>query len=220
VNLTHHLSKLLSLARTRNGLLVIVGALLLLNGVRLLNAKYAEIQQSVESKQALLGQYRMSTKEIDAVRVRVQQLEARRAQFESHLFQGGSEKDVTSTMQIRLQDVLAQVGLNPESVSAVTKGGKDSGNPYGEVVIKVRLGGTLEGFVKFLAQLYTMDVLFRVENFTAKPFKKEELKIFLELKGYYRLTVPKEEAAPGKEPPKREGQKKGGTGPKKGDDLP
>lgn len=221
MNLTLPLFKLLSLARTRTGLLVIVGALLLLNGVRLLNGKYAEIQQSVESKQALLGQYRMSTKEIDAVRVRVQQLEARRAQFETHLFQGGSEKEVTSTMQIRLQDVLAQVGMNPESVSAVTKGGKDSGNPYGEVVIKVRLGGTLEGFVKFLAQLYTMDVLFRVDNFTVKPFKKEELKIFLELKGFYRLTTPKAEAAaPSKEPPKREGQKKGGTAPKKGDDLP
>lgn len=218
MNISHHLAKLLSLARTRNGLLVIVGTLLLLNGVRLINAKYAEIQQAVESKQALLGQYRMSTKEIDSVRTRVQQLEATKAQFESHLFQGGSEKEVTSTMQIRLQDLLAQVGMNPESVSAIAKGGKDSDTPYGEVAIKVRLGGTLDSFVKFLAQLYTLDVLFRVENFTVKPFKKEELKVFLELKGYYRLTAPKEESAP-KEPQKREPQKKGDSG-HKGKELP
>lgn len=216
----NNLSKLLSLARTRNGLLVIVGALLLLNGVRLINGKYADILQSVESKYALLGQYRMSTKDIDAVRARIQQLEARRAQFESHLFQGATEKDVTSAMQIKLQDLMAKVGMTPESVSAATKGGKETGNPYGAVSLKVRLGGNLENFVKFLAELYKMDTLFRIDNFTVKPFKKEELKIFLELKGYYRLTSPPEEKeSTKKEAPKREAQKKGDSG-HKGEEQP
>lgn len=221
----HSLPKLLSLARSRNGLLTIVGLLVLLNGVRLLNGKYAEIVQSVESKQALLGQYRMSTKDIDAVRTKVQQLETRKKQFESHLFHGETEKDVTSAMQIKLQEILAKVGMTPESLSPATKGGKDnSGNPYGEVLIKIRLGGTLENFIKFLAELYKMEYLFRVENFTVKPFKKEDVKIFLELKGYYRTTEPpksetSKDEIPKKESPKKDGLKTGDSG-KKGDNRP
>lgn len=210
-----NLSKLLSLARTRNGLLVMVGVLLLLNAVRLVYGKYAEFAQAVESKQALLVQYRMSTKDIEAVRARIRELEARKAQIERHLFQGASEKDVTSAMQIRLQELLAQVGMNPESVSAIAKGARESGSSYGEVSIKVRLGGTLESFVNFLAALYKLDTLLRVENFTVKPFKKEELKIFLELKGYYRLIEPQaNEAAKG--PPQNTPRKKGDLGRKGG----
>lgn len=218
------LTKLLSLARTRNGLLVIVGLLVLMNAARLINGKYADILQGVESKQALLGQYRMSTKDIEAVRAKIQQLEARKAQFEKHLFRGESEKEVTSAMQIKLQEVLGRVGLNPESLSPAAKGGKDDGNPYGEVIIKIRLGGTLESFMKFLAELYKMEYLFRIENVTVKPLKKEEVKIFLELKGYYRLNeAPKDESAksdtPKKEAPKKEVSKQGDSG-KKGDKAP
>lgn len=212
-------NKLLSMARSRNGLLVIVGLLLLLNVVRLINGKYAEILQGVESKQSLLGQYRMSTKDIDAVRARIQQLEAQKKQFESHLFVGATEKDVTSAMQIKLQDVLNQVGMTPESLSPATKGGKDDGSSYGEVIIKIRLGGTLESFIKFLAALYKMEYLFKVDNFTVKPFKKEELKIFLELKGYYRLTEPPKDESGKKDAPKGEPQKKATSG-KKGDNEP
>lgn len=220
----HSLTKLLSLARTRNGLLVIVGLLFLLNAVRLVNAKYADLLQGVESKQALLGQYRMSTKDIEVVRAKISQLEARKAQFEAHLFRGDTEKDVTSAMQIKLQEVLGRVGLTPESLSPAAKGGKDDGSPYGEVIIKIRLGGTLEGFIKFLAELYKMDALFRVENVTVKPLKKEELKISLELKGYFRLNDPSPDElakleATKKETSKKESPKRGDSG-KKGDKEP
>ena len=216
------LPRLLGLIRTRNGLLAIVGLLLLLNAARLINGKYTEIQQAVESKQALLGQYRMSTKDIDAVRLRVQQLEARKAQFEAHLFKGEAVKDVTSAMQIKLQEVLSQVGMSPESISPVTRGGKDEDTPYGEVIIKIRLGGTLESFIKFMAELYKMNYLFKLENVTLKPFKKEELKVYLELKGYYRLNEPPKpltDETGKKEPPKGEGQEKGTSG-KAGDIKP
>jgi hypothetical protein len=213
------MTKLLSLARTRNGLLVVVGLLVLLNGVRLINGKYADILQGVESKQSLLGQYRMSTKDIDSVRVKTQQLEVRKTQFETHLFRGETEKDVTSAMQIKLQEVLGRVGMNPESLSPVSKGGKDDGKPYGEVIIKIRLGGTIEGFVKFLAELYKMDYLFRVENVTVKPLKKDEVKIFLELIGYYRLNdspkdQPSSKDAPKKDLPAKETSKHGDSGKK------
>jgi hypothetical protein len=42
--------------------------------------------------------------------------------------------------------------------------------------------------MKFLASLYRLNYLFRIENFTLKPFKKTELKVFLELKGFYHLA--------------------------------
>lgn len=224
MNLLRPLTKLLSLARTRNGLLVIVGALLLLNAVRLINGKYADILQAVESKQSLLGQYRMSTKDIESVRAKTQQLETRKNQFETHLFRGETEKDVTSAMQIKLQEVLGRVGMNPESLSPLTKGGKDDGKPYGEVIIKIRLGGTVENFIKFLAELYKMEYLFRIENVTVKPLKKEEVKIFLELKGYYQLNEPpKDEAAPNEalpsESPKKEIPRQGSSR-KKGAEEP
>lgn len=209
------LTKLISLARTRNGLLVIVGLLVLLNAVRLINSKYADILQGVESKQALLGQYRMSTKDIDTLRSKIQQLETRKAQFETHLFRGETEKDITSAMQIKLQEVLGRVGLSPESLSPATKGGKEDGTAYSEVVIKIRLGGTLENFMKFLAELYKMDSLFRLENLTIKPLKKEEVKIFLELKGYYLLNDPPKEESTSKDTVKKEASKKGPA--KKGD---
>jgi len=218
------LTKLISLARTRNGLLVIVGLLVLLNAVRLINSKYADILQGVESKQALLGQYRMSTKDIDTLRAKIQQLEIRKAQFETHLFRGETEKDVTSAMQIKLQEVLGRVGLNPESLSPATKGGKEDGTAYSEVVIKIRLGGTLENFMKFLAELYKMDSLFRLENLTIKPLKKEEVKIFLELKGYYLLNDPPKEESANKDTVKKEAGKKvpakKGDASKNGDNAP
>lgn len=213
MNLVHPLSKLLSLARTRNGLLVIVGALVLLNGVRLINGKYADILQAVESKQSLLGQYRMSTKDIESVRAKTQLLENRKKQFETHLFWGETEKDVTSAMQIKLQEVLGRVGMNPESLSPLTKGGKDEGKPYGEVIIKIRLGGTFENFIKFLAELYKMEYLFRIENVTVKPLKKDEVKVFLELKGYYRLNDPPKEAVDQEQASKGTSRKKGAAEP-------
>ncbi len=223
-NLVTLLPKLLSVVRTRNGLLVIVGLLLLLNVARLLSGKHTEMQQAVESKQALLVQYRKSTRDIEAARGRVQQLEAQKSKFEAKLFHGESVKDVTSAMQIKLQDILSKVGMSPESISPVRKGGKDEDNSYGEVSIKIRLGGTLDNFIKFMAELYTMNSLFRLENVTIKPFKKEEIKVFLEVTGYYLLSEPPKTAKDGtakKEPSKGALQKKGSSGSgKAGDKKP
>lgn len=219
MNVMPQLAKLLSLARTRKGLLVIVGALLLLNAGRLVEGKYAEIRQGVESRQALLGQYRMSTKEIDAVRARVKQLEARRKQFEARLFRGESEREVTSAMQIKLQELLSRVEMTPESLSPATRGGKGEGNAYGEASIKIRLSGTLDRFIRFLAALYKMDSLFRVENVTMKPFKKGELKIFLDLKGFYLLTEPPKSEPAMKKTKKDSIRKTGGSDRKGGSHL-
>ncbi len=193
MNVGFNLSKLLALARTRNGLMIIAGVLLALNAIRLINGKYAEVLQTVESKQALLGQYQMATQDLAGERARVQQFEARKSQFETHLFPGNSERDVTSNMQIKLQEVMTRVGIIPEAISAMPKPGgakdKDSGNPYGEVLVKVRLGGNLDNFIKFLAELPKMDNLLVLDNVTIKPFK---------MRGYYRLPEPAHKETGGK----------------------
>ena len=185
----NRLSQIIALIRTRNGLFVVVGILAVLNIGRFATSKYEEAFAGIESKQALHDQYKSSTQGIDSLRNRIKQLEDRRQQFDEHLFTGTSKKDISSAMQLKLQELLSGAGLNPESLRPLTTGGKkDEEKTYGEVVIKIRLTGELVDFVKFLASLYKVNYLFKIQNFTIKPFKKTQLKVFLELKGFYRLT--------------------------------
>ena len=182
-------TQILTWARSRTGLIVIAGIMLALNIGRLATNKYFEVLDGIESKQALLGQYRISTQNVDSLRNRIKQLEARRQQFNSHLFSGGSKEEISSAVQLEIQDILGKSGVNPESLRPITKGAKKGEEKiYGDVTIKIRLTGKLENFLKFLSELYSLNYLLTIENFTMKPFRKEELKIFLELKGYYRIT--------------------------------
>lgn len=186
----NQVQKLIALARSRNGLIVIAGVLLILNVGRLVQGKYDDVASGIESKNALLGQYQIATQNIDPLRKRIQQLEARRQEFERHLFTGDTKEDISSSMQIKLQEIVTASGLDPESLRPMTKSEKNDDKLYGEVVVKARLTGTLEQFMKFLSSLYKMQYLFKVENFTLKPDKKTGLKIFIDLKGFYRLTNP------------------------------
>ena len=52
----------------------------------------------------------------------------------------------------------------------------------------MRLAGTLEEFISFLGNLYKSGNLFKIESFTLKPYKKTELKIFLDMKGFYKIV--------------------------------
>ena len=175
--------------RSRTGLIIIVAVLAALNVGRIATDKYGEIRDIVESKRALLGQRKIAVRNIEQLRARVAKLEARRRKFDSRLFTGPSREAVTSSMQIKLQEILGASGLKPESLRPINKSKKKNEESYyGEVLIKIRLTGTLENFMKFLSSLYRMNYLFKIENFTIKPFKKKELKVFLELKGFYRLT--------------------------------
>ena len=187
----NQLSQIIAFLRTRTGLIIIVAVLAALNIGRLASDKYTEYVDSIESKRALLGQYKISTRDIDALRQRVKKLEEIKSRFDAHLFTGTSREDVTSAMQIKLQEILALSGLNPESLRPINKARKkEEETYYGEVTIKLRLTGSLENFVKFLSQLYRMNYLFTIENFVIKPYKKKDLKVFLELKGFYRLAKP------------------------------
>ena len=185
----NQLSQIIAFLRTRTGLIIIVAVLAVLNIGRIAADKYGEYRDNIESKRALLGQYKISTRNIDELRRRVQKLEDIKNRFDAHLFVGASREDVTSAMQIKLQEIIAASGLNPESLRPLNKARKsDDEKYYGEVSIKIRLTGSLENFLKFLSELYRMNYLFTIENFTIKPFKKKDLKIFLELKGFYKVT--------------------------------
>ena len=181
-------SQIVAWARSRNGLIAIASVLVLLNVGRYATNTYLDVLAGIESKQALLGQHRISTRNIDKLRKRIAQLEQRKKEFDTHLFTGATRKEVTSAMQIKLQEILGSSGLSPESLRPLSKSRKVSDMYYGEVIIKLRLSGSLDDFIRFLAGLYRSNYLFKIENFTIKPYKKKELKVFLELKGYYRLT--------------------------------
>jgi Tfp pilus assembly protein PilO len=168
--------------------MIVAGILVALNIGRLGTAKYHEILNGIDSKQALLGQYQMTTKNLDVLRQEIKQLEQRQRQFDGHLFAGESQNEITSAMQIKLQELLGSAGLSPESLRPTNRSSKEKDLAYGEVSIKLRLTGKLDNFLKFISALYRMNYFFKIENFTMKPFKKDQLKVFLEIKGFYRLT--------------------------------
>jgi len=173
--------------KSRDVLIGVAGVLLLLNVGRLGLGKYEEARGEIESRQALLGQYRHQTQGIDDLRRRVRALEAERARVEKILFVGDSRQEITSAMQIKLQEMLGKANLAPESLQPTGKDDKESGKLYGEILIKMRLSGTLESLLQFFSVLYRDEHFFKIENFTLKPFKKDEIKVFLELKGFYRI---------------------------------
>lgn len=185
--------------RSRTGLIIIAGVLAALNIGRLGVEKYHAILNGIDSKQALLGQYQMTTRNLDTLRKEIKQLEVRRRNFDAHLFTGESRNEITSAMQIKLQGILGAAGLNPESLRPTNMRRKgDEHKAYGEVVINISLTGKLDNLLKFFSELYKFNYFFKIENFSLRPFKNDELRVFLGLKGFYRLTSPPQEGGTAK----------------------
>jgi len=180
--------QILAILRSRNALIGLAVGLLLLNLGRFATNHYLDFLSGIESKKALLGQYQITTKNIEVLRKRIKSLEKQKTSFDSHLFVGANRQEITSAMQIKIQEMLAKAGLSPESIRPTNRRRDEKNKQYGEVVIKVRLSGELESFIKFMAEVYRQKYLFKVDNFTLKPYKKKNLKVFLELKGFYKLA--------------------------------
>ncbi len=180
--------QLLNRLRSRTGLMIVVGVLVVLNLGRLGIREYDDILAGIDSKQALLGQYQVATNNLDNLRQEIKRLEVRQGQFDTRLFTGKTRNEITSAMQIKLQDILGAADLTPESLRSSNGARKVDDKAYGEVLIKIRLTGKLDNFLQFLSKFYKMNYFFKIENFTLKPFKKDQLKVFLGLKGFYRLT--------------------------------
>ena len=117
-------------------------------------------------------------------RQQIQQL----SHLDSSLLKGKSKDVARSTMQIQVQSMLTSSGLEPESLRPVTA--RESGNEtIHSVLLKLRLSGSIEQFQKFLTTLYKADTFFHIEGLTIKPFKHNQLKIYMDLRSYYQTST-------------------------------
>ncbi|OGR07422.1 MAG: hypothetical protein A2511_04840 [Deltaproteobacteria bacterium RIFOXYD12_FULL_50_9] len=161
---------------------------------RQLEARYLVKQEYIVSRKVVLDQYRLAVKKLPGLRQQVDQLEKQRQQVDKILFSGASEEEIASAMQLDMQEKLNGTGLETESLRPVLQmpvaGSEKDGakkKEHGEISVKARLSGTLEGFSAFLANLYRSNKLYRIESFSIKSYKGTALKIFIDINGYYKL---------------------------------
>ncbi|MFW8600122.1 GspMb/PilO family protein [Desulfobacterota bacterium M19] len=182
------ISQILRQLRSRNGLIAIAVLLAVLNIGRLAISKYDDIMTGIQTKRALLDQYQTTTLNLGKLKKRLKELENRQRQFDARLFTGNSAGEITSAMQIKLQDILHQAGLSPESLRPSYRSNIDRNKIYGEVLVKIRLTGRLKNIVKFLALVYRSNYFLKIDNFTFKTFRNDQLKVFFAVKGFYRIA--------------------------------
>lgn len=194
---------------SRGLLLGLVGVLLAVRLGFSLQEAYRADQAELESRQATLARTKKLTEKIPELRGQLQGLNGERDRLQKFLFSGASEDTILSAMQLDLQALVATAGLEVETVrplkqkSAQANGGEAT---LGEVVIKVSVNGTLAGYQTLLAELYRSPKVYKVEAVTISPYKKSELKILIDLRGYFVIAAPEVAAstgsggtAPGKE---------------------
>jgi len=177
-------------------LYAVAGMLLLLNLGRFGWLAVAGWQESIDGRVMQLAKYRKAVNRIDSLKGEVAALERQHQTLASYLFTGASQEEAASAMQVALQDEVVKAGLEPEFIqptpreatAAKAEPGKKPG--ISAISIKLRLGGTLNNFGQFIQGLYRAKKLFTIENFTIKPYKKEDLKLYLEIKGYYSPPAP------------------------------
>ena len=183
-------TQLISSLRTRKSLLILAVLLLLINILRVTTNHFNQKQEAILEQTAMLAQYHIATRKLVEMRGRVAWLNKQKKEMDSYLFAGKSEEKIVSDMQITLQEQVTKAGLAVESLRPIRRADRAKAKDidYGEVTIKIRLSGTLNQFVDFLAQLYKSKSLYQVESLTLKPYKNG-LKIFFDVKGYYKITV-------------------------------
>ena len=172
----------------RRTLLVAVAFLALLvtglrSGMDFYEAKVNELAKNHNA----LALYRKQARGLPALRQRVKVLQRQANELEKVLFTADSIDAVTSAVQIRLQNMITKAGLEPESLRPLSSHRQKEASAIQTITIKMRLAGTLPQFEEFLAQLYRSRQLFLIDNFTIKPYRKDSVKIFLDVKGLYRL---------------------------------
>jgi Tfp pilus assembly protein PilO len=146
-------------------------------------------QVELEERMAMLAQYREAVQRLPEIEDRVALLARQQQQLEAFLFQGENEEKVASAMQIMLQAEVTNAGLEPEFIQPVRAGEGSGGDrkEHGEIAIKIRMSGALDDLGKFLHSRYSSKKFFRIESLSIKPFKPGELKISLDVRGYYKI---------------------------------
>jgi len=171
----------------RTILFIAVAVLLGLNLVRLAAGYYKDQCLEVESQEALLAQYQATVTKLPELKKSVSRLERRASFLENYLFTGKSVDEISSSMQIMLQKMVTDAGLEPESIRPITQGKTGQTTKYESIEIKIRLAGNMSELTDFLSRFYQSNKLFVVDGFTVKPYKKTQLKLFFDIKGFYTI---------------------------------
>lgn len=192
------LARVINSVGSRNLLLGLAGLLLLLNLGRWLQSSYQADQATLESRQASLARYRDLADRGPGLRAQLERLTAERERVVKYLFTGANEENIVSAMQLDLQALVTTAGLETESIRPLKQKSEregEGGKGLGEVAIKASLAGTLEQYQAFLAELFRSGKFYTIESVTLSPYKKSELKILLDLRGYFIITGPAVEVA-------------------------
>ncbi|MEN8141510.1 MAG: type II secretion system protein GspM [Thermodesulfobacteriota bacterium] len=171
----------------RTLLVALAVAALVFGTLRFLVSYYqGQVEQRDKSRNELSFQ-RKQVADLPGLELRLRALQRQADQLQRMLFTAGSLDGVSSAVQIRLQAMITDAGLEPESLRPVTDS-RQTGKSIQTITIKMRLAGSLEQFEKFLAHIYRSKQLFLVDSLTVKPYRKEGVKVFIDVKALYRLS--------------------------------
>ncbi len=157
--------------------------------VTLLVSSYQDMQVALEEQEQQLFIDQKNIRKLKSLRQQVAQQKKQVSQLERALLTGKNQDAVISTMQIRVQSMLTSAGLDPESLRPIASR-ETGGGAVQSVTLKLRLSGNLDQLLHFLAAIYKAESFYQIEGLTIKPFKKDQLKIYLDLKGYYQPQAP------------------------------
>lgn len=181
----------------RNSRGLLLGVVVLLALIKLgfwLQESYQADQAELASRKASLARYQKLTGQIPELSRQLRLLNDRREKLAKYLFTGSNEENIISAMQLDIQAMVSTAGLEPESFRPLKQknsqqvGGESSA--LGEVAIKASFNGTLAEYQAFLAELYRSPKMYKIEAVTLTPFKKSDLKILIDLRGYFLITAP------------------------------
>ncbi len=152
----------------------------LLNTYNAMQVELEELEQQLFVSQKQLGK-------LSGLQQEIRQQKQQITRFDRAMLKGESQDAILSMMQIQVQSMLAGAGLEPESLRPVASR-ETGGAAIQPVVLKLRLSGTIEQFKLFIAAIYGADSFFQIEGLNIKPFKLDQLKIYMDLTGYYQIA--------------------------------
>lgn len=174
--------------RNQKTVLVLGAAVLgLVACIVFLQNTYADMQLELEDLEQQLFVNQKQLGKLSGLQQEIKQQKQQIARFDRAMLKGESQDAILSMMQIQVQSLLTDAGLEPESLRPI--GARETGGAAIQpVVLKLRLNGTLEQFKLFIAAIYRADSFFQIEGLNIKPFKLDQLKIYMDLTGYYQVS--------------------------------
>lgn len=175
--------------RTQKGILLLIAAVMSSVAIVAFTiSTYSGMENRLEELEQQLFVDQKNIRKLQGLRLEIRQQKQQISQIEQALFKGRDQDAVISTMQIKVQSILEKAGLEPESLRPVTSR-KTSTNSLQSVVLKLRLNGNMNQFTAFLAAIYKQKTFFQIEGLTIKPFKQDQLKIYMDLRAYYQPST-------------------------------